>query len=118
MSIDAQVWMVYRSSDGALRAVVISRYHEGMEPTSTQAARAESETATVPVIAEHIGIRPGFCGGEPHILGHRIKVRHVAVWHEQNELSPAEIVANHPSITLAQVHAALAYYYDHRAEID
>jgi hypothetical protein len=62
-----------------------------MEPLSTQAAPAESETVTVPVIAEHIGIRPGYCGGEPHILGHRIKVRQVAVWHEKDEMSPAEL---------------------------
>jgi len=27
-------------------------------------------------------------------------------------------VAEHPTITRAQVHAALAYYYDHRAEIE
>jgi uncharacterized protein (DUF433 family) len=69
------------------------------------------------VISEYIGIRPGYCGGEPHILGHRIKVRHVAVWHEEMGMSPAEIAATYPTITLAQVHAALAYYYDHRDEI-
>lgn len=71
-----------------------------------------------PVVTEHIGVRPGYCGGRPHILGHRIKVKHVAVWHETMGLSPAEIVAEHPTITLAQVHAALAYYYDHRDEIE
>jgi uncharacterized protein (DUF433 family) len=43
----------------------------------------------VPIIAEHIGISPGYCGDEPHILSHRIKVRHVAVWHEQSGMSPA-----------------------------
>jgi uncharacterized protein (DUF433 family) len=69
------------------------------------------------VISESIGIRPGYCGGEPHILGHRITVKHVAVWHEQMGMSPAEIVATYPTITLAQVHAALAYYYDHRDDI-
>jgi uncharacterized protein (DUF433 family) len=69
------------------------------------------------VVTEHIGIRPGYCGGEPHILGHRIKVRHVVVWHEQQGMTPTEIVVTYPTITLAQVHAALAYYYDHRVEI-
>jgi uncharacterized protein (DUF433 family) len=86
-----------------------------MEPTATQTA--PTEASAVPVIAEYIGIRPGFCGGEPHILGHRIKVRHVAVWHEQMGMSPTEIVATYPTISLAQVHAALAYYYGHRDEI-
>ena len=32
-------------------------------------------------------------------------------------MSPAEIVATYPTITLSQVHAALAYFYDHRDEI-
>jgi hypothetical protein len=33
-------------------------------------------------------------------------------------MTPEEIVATYPTITLAQVHAALAYFYDHRAEIE
>jgi hypothetical protein len=32
-------------------------------------------------------------------------------------MTPTEIAATYPTITLAQVHAALAYYYDHRDEI-
>lgn len=38
-------------------------------------------------------------------------------WHEQHGQSPDEIVSQIPSITLADVHAALAYYYDHSEEI-
>jgi len=68
-------------------------------------------------VSEYIGVRPGYCGGEPHILGHRITVKHVAVWHEEMGMSPAQIAATYPTITLAQVHAALAYYHDHRDEI-
>src|ERR1700730_15543260 len=67
-----------------------------MEPTSTQTPSSPAGTGSLPVIAEYIGVRPGYCGGEPHILGHRVKVRHVAVWHEQEGLSPAEIVATYP----------------------
>jgi len=44
-------------------------------------------------------------------------VKHVAIWHEQMGMTPTEIVATYPTITLAQVHAALAYYYDHRDDI-
>jgi Protein of unknown function (DUF433) len=33
-------------------------------------------------------------------------------------MSPDEIVAEYPSITLADVHAALAYYHDNRERID
>jgi hypothetical protein len=33
-------------------------------------------------------------------------------------MSPDEIVTGHPTIALAQVHAALAYYYEHKQDID
>ena len=72
----------------------------------------------LPVVAEYIAVRPGYCGGKPHIAGHRVKVQHIAVWHERMGMSPDEIVATYPTLTLAQVHAALAYYHGHRAEID
>src|SRR2546421_311411 len=85
-------------------------------PTPSPVAYDEPQ-GVIPVIREYIGTRPGYCGGKPHILGHRIKVKHVAVWYERMGMSPAEIVDQHPTITLAQVHAALAYYYDHRDEI-
>jgi uncharacterized protein (DUF433 family) len=94
-----------------------SGYHETMEPPAIHNAALPGEAEIIPVITEKIGVRPGYCDGEPHILGHRIKVRHVAVWHDQQGMSAAEIVATYPSLTLAQVHAALAYYYDHRDEI-
>lgn len=45
-------------------------------------------------------------------------MQHIAVWHEREGKSPDEIVAEHPQLTLADVYAALAYYYDHRDEID
>ena len=32
--------------------------------------------------------------------------------------SPEEIHFQHPHLSLAQIHGALAYYYDHQAEID
>src|SRR6516225_5359404 len=78
-----------------------------------------SDTAAVPpVIQEHIAIKPGYCGGKPHILGHRIKVQQVAVWHERMGMSADEIVATYPSLSLPAVYAALAYYHGHRTEID
>jgi Protein of unknown function (DUF433) len=33
-------------------------------------------------------------------------------------MSPDEIVSEYPSITLSDVHAALAYYYENRQRID
>ena len=61
---------------------------------------------------------PGTCGGRPRIAGHRITVEDVAIWYERLGMSPDEIVSSHPSIDLADVHAALSYYYSHRSEID
>lgn len=78
-----------------------------------------SETAPlIPVIGEYIAVKPGFCGGKPHVLGHRIKVQHVAVWHERMGMSADEIVTTYPTLTLAQVYASLSYYHAHRSEID
>ncbi len=71
----------------------------------------------VPVISEHIEVTLGVCGGRPRIVGHRIRVQDVVLWHERLGMSPDEIVFQHPGITLADVYAALAYYHDHVQEI-
>ena len=71
----------------------------------------------IEVISEHIEITPGTCGGKPRIAGHRIKVQDIAVWYEEMNLSPQQIVDRYPTITLSDVHAALAYYYDRKHEI-
>jgi hypothetical protein len=42
----------------------------------------------------------------------------LAIWHERMGMSPDEIVSEYSTITLSDVHAALAYYFDHRDEID
>jgi uncharacterized protein (DUF433 family) len=69
------------------------------------------------IISEHIEITPGICSGKPRISGHRIKVRDIVIWHEMMGLSADEIIYHYPSITLADVYAALAYYYDNLDEI-
>lgn len=65
----------------------------------------------------YIESTPGVCGGKPRIRGHRIRVQDIVVWHEDLGLSPDEIVARYPQITLAEVHAALSYYFDHAGAI-
>ena len=57
------------------------------------------------------------CGGKACIAGHRVRVLDVVVWHEHQGMTPDEIVSHIPSLTLADVHAALAYYFDHIDEI-
>ena len=42
----------------------------------------------------------------------------VAIWHEKLGMSAAQIVQEYPQLTLADVYAALAYYWDHRDEIE
>lgn len=69
------------------------------------------------VLDRHIEITVGVASGKPRIAGHRITVQNVVIWHEWMGLSADEIAAEY-GLTLSEVYAALAYYYDHRAEID
>ena len=57
--------------------------------------------------------------GRPWIAGTKVKVVEVVLDHTACGFSPAEIHLQHPHhLSLAQIHAALTYYYDHQAEID
>jgi uncharacterized protein (DUF433 family) len=78
---------------------------------------ASNEIPSRVISIEHIVATPGTCGGKPRIAGHRIRVQDIALWHERLGYSIEEIIAHYPQLTLAEVHAALAYYYDHRDEI-
>jgi len=69
-------------------------------------------------IHDHIATDPAICGGKPHVTGTRIRVIDIYAWHERQGMSPDEIVSAFPSLTLADVHAALAYYWDHRDHVD
>jgi uncharacterized protein (DUF433 family) len=90
-----------------------------MEPTaiSGQVGTAEA-TNGPPRDRVRIVSTPGLCGGLPRIDGHRITVEDVAIWHERMGMSPDEIVSSHPTISLSDVHGALAYYYENRVRID
>lgn len=68
-------------------------------------------------MAGHIEATPGVAGGKPRIAGHRITVQNVAIWHERLGLSADEIATEY-GVSLADVYAALAYYFDHREAID
>lgn len=59
---------------------------------------------------------PGIVGGRPRIDGHRIRVQDVAIWYEQMGMSPEDITREY-ELTPAEIHAALAFYYDHRSRI-
>src|SRR5690242_7955629 len=89
-----------------------------MEPTASPSQDSPSIPGTLPVIHEHIVSTPDTCGGKPRIAGSRIQVKHVAIMHEREGKSPEEIVSEFPHLTLAGIYAALAYYHDHREEIN
>ena len=72
---------------------------------------------TIQGLDRHIECSPGIAGGKPRISGHRITVQDIAIWHQRMGKSVEEICADH-NLGLADVHAALAYYFDHQQEID
>src|SRR5581483_880874 len=89
-----------------------------MEPPPVHGALPTNVFPAPPPDRARIVRTRGVCGGRPRIDGHRITVEDVAVWHERLGLSPDEIVSAYPSVTLSEVHAALAYYYENRVRID
>jgi uncharacterized protein (DUF433 family) len=72
---------------------------------------------TTKTLNEHIVATPGVLGGRPRIAGRRIGVEHIVTWHEEMGQS-AEYIAREYELSLADVYAALAYYYDHKEEMD
>ena len=47
-----------------------------------------------------------------------VKVIEVVLAKLGYEMSPEEMHVEYPHLSLAQIHAALSYYYDHKAEYD
>jgi uncharacterized protein (DUF433 family) len=72
---------------------------------------------TTQTLDRHIEITPGIAGGKPRIAGHRITVQNIVIWHEWMGKSVDEIAAEY-ELDLADIYAALAYYHDHREEIE
>jgi uncharacterized protein (DUF433 family) len=60
---------------------------------------------------------PEIRGGRPRIAGTGVTVRRIVGWYKLG-LSPEEIADEYGHLTLAQVHAALAYYHANREEIE
>jgi len=70
------------------------------------------------IIHPHVTITAGVCGGSPAIAGTRFAVRSVVHYVLRLGLTAEELAERFPHLTLAQIHDALAYYYDNRPEID
>lgn len=66
-------------------------------------------------VYEHIEIDEA---GVPHVAGTTMKVVELVSSHLAYGWSPEELLFQYPHLTLGQIYAALAYYWDHKAEID
>ena len=60
---------------------------------------------------------PNIRGGRPCVAGTGLRVTDVALAHAVHSRTTDDIVADY-EISLAQVYAALSYYYDHKTELD
>jgi len=56
--------------------------------------------------------------GSPVIAGTSMKVIELVLDHKAYGWSPEELQFQHPYLTLGQIYSALAYYWDHRQEMD
>ena len=72
---------------------------------------------TTKTLDQRIVQTPGACGGKPRIDGHRITVQNVAIWHDRLGWSADEIASEYQP-ALADIYAALAYYFANRESID
>lgn len=69
------------------------------------------------VSKEYIAVSPEVRGGKPRIVSTRIAVEDVAIMHLKLGQSLIEIAGKY-NLALLSVYAAMAYYFDHREEID
>ncbi|HRF99236.1 MAG TPA: DUF433 domain-containing protein [Aggregatilineales bacterium] len=60
---------------------------------------------------------PKVRGGRPCVVGTGLRVSDVVMAHLYHDQTPDEIAVNY-DISVASVHAALAYYYEHKTDID
>ena len=56
--------------------------------------------------------------GVPTIAGAGMRVENLALEHREYGWSPAELHFQHPHLSMGQIHSALAYYWDNKAEMD
>jgi uncharacterized protein (DUF433 family) len=64
---------------------------------------------------EHVWIGQA---GVPFIAGTTMKVVELAMAHLAHGWSPEELHFQYPYLTLGQIYAGLAYYWDHQRELD
>lgn len=78
-------------------------------------SRSELASAVSTVRCAHIGVDDR---GIARIEGMRFKVMDLVIEHTVWKWPAEAIKLQHPELSLAQIHSALAYYYDNQAEVD
>ena len=69
------------------------------------------------LLTKYIETTPHVRGGKPRLTGTRITVSDIVILYLKLGQTIDEI-ANDYNLSLAAIHSALAYYYDHQAEIE
>ena len=88
---------------------------EKLKAASTGLYKTDSEGNVIQSGYPHIVFKNT---GAPMIEGTRIKVEVIAITHTSWGLGPKGIRREYPSLTLGEIHSALAYYWDHKEDID
>lgn len=80
-------------------------------------SRSTIMNATFPITTsyEHIRLDDE---GIPYIVGTTMKVVELVMAQEAYGWSPEELHFQHPYLSMSQIHSALAYYWEHKEELD
>lgn len=70
------------------------------------------------VIRAHIEMEADVPDPRAKIKGSRIRVQGIVIWHDKLGMDFDAILHDHPTLTHADLHAALAFYWDNREEIE
>ena len=86
------------------------------QPTRSKIGHSMATAAKIAY--PHITKDPKVCGGKACVDNTRIRVMDIVELQREGKRPEDMLHVFTVPLTLAQVHAALAYYYDHREEID
>ncbi len=112
----ALVYTMQRMDEEEGEDAPINSLHDLKELYRTDRGRRHLITNTIQAL-DQIAINSQVRNGRPFIVGTTITVADIAVA-KVFTMMEAEEIADHYRLTLPQVYSALAFYYDHKAEID
>ncbi len=71
---------------------------------------ARTETAYEHIVVDETGV--------PWIEDANMKVVELVLEHQASGSTPEELHEQHPNLSFGQIYSALAFYWDHKAELD